>query len=219
MEDLLFVIACCITPLGLAGALYLIWRRWQQRTQSIEATAAALGLEKRLKIPGRLPHQQWWWYEGVWEDGRSVGLLPVGILRVNRQHYERPATRRDPALRLIVEVKVSKPLGVKVMRNMDWGEKRPLDSFESAFDVRNGEKLTPVAQEALLNFLKEQHGTFLLSDRAAVLDRIITSHNLMEETTAVLLHEYEVTILDIETVKAKVASMVALARLFEDASY
>ncbi|MEM7118389.1 MAG: hypothetical protein AAF614_38555 [Chloroflexota bacterium] len=215
MEDILFIVACCLTPLGLAGVGFYLWRHQQQRTAGIEETAAALGLEKKIQIPGRLPHQQWWWYEGVWEDGRSFGFMPIGIQRANTDYIKRTATHFDPAMRLIVEVKVPKPLGVKVMRNINWGEKRPLDSFDSAFDVKNGEAVAPITQEALLNFIRQHSGTFLLSDRTDILDKTLNSLQIMEGKTAVLLHEYEVTTPDVETMRQKIEALVVLAQRIE----
>ena len=215
MEDILFIIACCLTPLALAGVVFYLWRHQQQRTTGFEEVAAELGLEKQIEIPGRWSHQQWWWYQGVWKDGRSFGFMPIGIQRANTNYLKRTATHFDPAIRLIVEVKVAKPVGVKVMRNINWAEKRPLDSFDSAFDTKNGDALTPAMQDVLLNFVRQHPGTFLLSDRTAVLDKTLNSLQIMEGKTAVLLHEYEVTTPNVETVRQKIEALVALAQRIE----
>lgn len=206
----IFAISGFVLLLAIGGAIgFALYRRKRWLGSSAEV-AAALGLEKRVQL------KQMWWYEGKWKDGRSFGFSPIGMRRRNYSFlHERTVTRYDPAVRIIIELLVAEPLGVELVRHIKWETKRPLDNFEAAFNAENGDKLMPNVKVALLDFVRQQPCTLWLADRATISDRVITSSEIMQGTTAVLLFEYETANPETEEVCQHVASLVTLANILE----
>ncbi|MEM7118388.1 MAG: hypothetical protein AAF614_38550 [Chloroflexota bacterium] len=208
----LFGLLFCLPLVAIGGSIGFVMYRKQQRLARSEAVAQALGLEKVVQL------KQMWWYEGKWKDGRSIGFVPIGQKRRSYSYQQsQTRTRYDSAVRIIIELLVDKPLGFEVARHAKWAGKRPLDSFETAFNAENGEKLTPIMQQALLDFVQLNPGTLWVADRATISDRIITSPEIMQGATAILLYEYKATNPEPDAIRQKTEALIALAQAFENA--
>lgn len=201
---------CCLPMLAVGGPVAYVFYRNRQRLAGSEAVAEALGLEKVIQL------KQMWWYEGRWEDGRLIGMMPIGIKRRGYSFLqERTTTSYDSAVRIVIELLVAEPLGVEVARHINWAGKRGFASFEEAFNAENGDRLSAAAQDALLDFVQVQPCTLWLSDRATVSDRVITDPQIMAEATSILLFEYETNNPEPADVREKTAALVALANILE----
>ena len=71
-------------------------------------------------------------------------------------------------------------------------------------------------KEALLDFVRLNPGTLWLADRATISPRLITSPEIMQDTTAVLLYEYKATNPEVDMIKAKMVELADLARALEN---
>jgi hypothetical protein len=220
MDDFLsgiFVIgfACCLPTLAIGGPVAWILYRNKQRKESSTAIAAALNLQPTAKF------KQMQWYEGRLANGRLFAYIPIVF---QRDSYITGDGRRrnayDSAARLVVEVKRERPLNVNITRHQKWTtKKRPLSSFETAFTATNGSKLTSNQQQALLNFVQQNPGTFWLRDREGASTNIFNAPEVMAGATTFLLHEYKVKNPTPDEIREKTAVLSQLAHLFDEGNF
>lgn len=202
---------CCLPPLIIGIPIAYVARRNKQRRAGSEAVAAALGLEKVAQV------KQMWWYQGAWENGRRLALIPIVIpKRSYSVLHDRKVTQYDSGVCLVIELLVDAPLDVEVIRHIKWSDKdRSLDAFDSAFNAENGSKLTGTMQQALLDFARRHPGTLWLRNRADMPLEIFEPPDVMAGAPVILLHEYRAKDPETETVRAKTADLAAVARTLE----
>lgn len=201
---------CCLPTLAItAPVAYVLWRQ-KQRSAGSEAVAAALGLTQTAKV------KQMWWYQGDWEDGRRLALIPIIFPKWDYNSVSGQRQRKhDAGVCLVVELLLDAPLPLEVVRHINWTKKRPPDSFESAFNAENGEKLTPGMQQALLDFVQRHPGTLWLRRRAEMPLEIFEPPEVMAGASMILLHEYLAQNPAPDEVRAKTADLAAVARAIE----
>lgn len=202
---------CCLPPLAIGVPIAYVMHRNKQRGAGSEAVAAALGLERVAKV------KKMWWYQGTWEDGRRLALVPVVIRQRGgySDTHNRSVTSYKSAVRLVIELLLDEPLDVEVLRHVNWSRRRrSLHSFDTAFNAENGSKLTGAMRQALLDFARRHPGTLWLRDRDAS-PQIVEPSSVMAGSNVILLHEYRAKNPETETVRAKTAALVAVARTLE----
>ena len=217
MDDFVSVIfwtgfLCCMPLLAIGGPVGFVLYRNKQRREASEAIARMLNLQPTAKA------KQMQWYEGQLGNGRLIAYLPI-IFR--RKYYDHEGRRRGShvsAARVIVEVKRERPLDLNIFRHENWSRKRaPLDSFETAFNAKNGSKLTSSQQAALLDFAQQNPDcTIWLGDLTGASTDVFNAPEVMAGVTSFLLYEYQVVNPKPEEIQLKTAELSQLAQLFDE---
>lgn len=209
---LFWFVFICIMPIGVIGGVigWVVYRN-RQRTEGSAAIGDALGLSPTIKA------KKMQWYEGRLANGRLCAYLPIVF---PRSDYRFDGTRRnayDSAARVVVEVQRERPLDVEVFRHQKWREKqRPFSSFDTAFNEKNGSKLTSSQQQALIAFAQKHHGTLWLGDRDGASADVFNDPSIMGAATSFLLHEFAHFNPTPEQIRTKVNELSTLAGLFEE---
>lgn len=220
----LFVALICIIPVVIGfGAIG--WKIYNSAKSSKTAVRLgdALGLEKISQTVS--PKEAW--YGGV-HDGRRFAIKPISI----KSHYYDGGRRRpslDHYLRIVLEIKSDKPLGIVVYRSPEQ-KGGSAETFEEAFPtIKNTSRLTASAQAALLAFVQKGYETGLqgttyrtdegvrnltLRNRVGV-PEVQLSSDVLPDAHVVLAHDHPDPNLSTDELNGLLAEMTAVSRTIE----
>lgn len=205
-----FIFLCCLPVIAVGGPVGWVTYRNRQRQEGSKAIGEALGLAPTVKA------KQMQWYEGRLANGRLAAYLPITFPRHTYLEGRR-RTVRDSAARVVVEVNRERPLDVDAFRHQSWTKSnRPFDSFDNAFNLKNGSKLTGAQQQALIDFARSNDGTVWLGDRAGASPDVFNAPEVMAEATSFILYEFQAKNPTPTEIDEKTAELSRLAQLFDE---
>lgn len=228
LELLLYLSICGLPLLAMFGALAWQVRGYIRSRQAGSRLASGLGLEPLNQAADQLAI----WYGGVYR-GRHVALRVFG--RTERAYVGGEGTTSARFwLRLVISLQLPAAPGISVMSERKAMSLTPPQTFDEAFTHAHADQLSPAAQTALLDFVRDTYRTragvksyrahydtrsLRLYDRAIAPERLMLGAEIVPTARQILIHDHLDTCISIEQARELLDAMCDVAHAVEATAF